>query len=298
MPQSVVIREVGPRDGLQSEAALAPSSRASIVMALLDAGIRHVEAVSFVSPRAVPAMARPEEVLAEIGHPKGVTITALVPNLRGAQLALEAQVDEITVTIAASPVYNERNVKMTIDQSVGTIVDICELADRSGVAVDAVVSCAFGSPYEGDIPASDVSVLARRLLDAGTGAITLADTTGMATPRVLREVLDATGTQVGLHMHETRGTGLVNCYTALEMGVARFDTSIGGLGGSPFAEGAAGNVSTEDFVALLDDVGVHTDISLDRLLAASVLTERLVGHPLASRVAYAGPRSRPRRTSS
>jgi len=261
------------------------------VTELLDAGVRRVEAVSFVSQKAVPAMSDPQQVLANIARHEGSTITALVPNLKGAQLALDEDVDEITVTVAASPVYNQRNVNMTIEQSIEAIRAICELASRSGVAVDAVLSCAFGSPYEGDIASEEVAGLVSALADAGAGAVTLADTTGMATPRVLSEVLEATGTDVGLHMHETRGTGLLNCYEALGMGVVRFDTSIGGLGGSPFAEGAAGNVSTEDLVALLDDLGVGTGIDLDRLLVASATTEELVGHRLASRVAYAGGRS-------
>jgi len=260
------------------------------VLALAEAGVRRVEAVSLVSPKAVPSMAGAEEVLAEIGRPPGLTITALVPNLKGAQLALGAGVDEITVTVAVSPTYNERNVRMTIDESVSAIGAICELAASERVPVDAVVSCAFGSPYEGDVASEEVRDLVRRLKDAGAEAITLADTTGMATPRILADVLAAVGTDVGLHMHETRGTGLLNCFRAMEIGVSRFDTSVGGLGGSPFAEGSAGNVSTEDLVALLDDLGVETGIDLGRLLSASALAERLVGHSLPSRVAYAGAR--------
>jgi hydroxymethylglutaryl-CoA lyase len=179
---------------------------------------------------------------------------------------------------------------MTIDGSVSAIGAICELASSELVPVDAVVSCAFGSPYEGNIAAEEVCDLVRRLQDAGADAITLADTTGMATPRILADVLAAVGTDVGLHMHETRGTGLLNCFSAMEMGVSRFDTSVGGLGGSPFAEGSAGNVSTEDLVALLDDLGVETGIDLGRLLSASAVAESLVGHSLPSRVAYAGAR--------
>jgi len=290
VPDRVVIRDVGPRDGLQGESPVVPRERARLVLALAEAGVRRVEAVSLVSPKAVPSMAGAEEVLAEIGRPPGLTITALVPNLKGAQLALGAGVDEITVTVAVSPTYNERNVRMTIDESVSAIGAICELAASERVPVDAVVSCAFGSPYEGDVASEEVRDLVRRLKDAGAEAITLADTTGMATPRILADVLAAVGTDVGLHMHETRGTGLLNCFRAMEIGVSRFDTSVGGLGGSPFAEGSAGNVSTEDLVALLDDLGVETGIDLGRLLTASALAERLVGHSLPSRVAYAGAR--------
>ncbi len=291
LPATVALRDVGPRDGLQAEAPLPPADRVRLVRALLAAGLRRVEAVSFVSPRAVPAMAGAAEVLGGVAAPPEATITALVPNRRGAELALACGVDELTVTIAASPAYNQRNVHMTIGESLEAIARISELARQAGVPVDAVVSCAFGSPDEGDVAPSEVAALGCRLGDAGATALTLADTTGMATPRVLAEVLERTGTAVGLHFHETRGTGLVNCYAALLAGVTRFDASVGGLGGSPFAPGASGNVATEDLVALLDDLGVATGVSLPTLLSASALLEGLLGRPVPSRVAHAGPRS-------
>lgn len=296
LPTEVAIRDVGPRDGLQVEAPLPPAARATLVEALLAAGVTRIEAVSFVSPTAVPAMADPASVLAAVHWPPGVTVTALVPNRRGAEMALACEVGELTVTIAASPTYNQRNVGMTIDQSLDAVRDICDLAGAAGVPVDAVISCAFGSPYEGDIDPADIAGLADQLLERGASAITLADTTGMATPRVLAAVLDETGPAVGLHVHETRGTGLLNCYAALSAGVRRFDTSVGGLGGSPFAHGAAGNVATEELVALLDDLGVATGIDLGGLIEASVLLEGLIGRPVPSRVAHAGPRWPPRST--
>lgn len=290
LPPEVAVREVGPRDGLQVEAPMAPESRVALIEAVLAAGVTRVEAVSFVSPKAVPAMAHPEEVLAAVPWPPGVTVTALVPNRRGAELALETDVGELTVTIAASPTYNQRNVGMTIEESLDAVRDICDLAGARGVPVDAVISCAFGSPYKGDIDPAAVAGLADQLLERGAAAITLADTTGMATPRVVADVLDETGPAVGLHVHETRGTGLVNCYAALQSGVRRFDTSLGGLGGSPFAHGAAGNVATEELVALLDDLGVATGIDLAGLIEASRLLEELIGRAVPSRVAHAGPR--------
>jgi hydroxymethylglutaryl-CoA lyase len=295
LPRQVVIREVGPRDGLQAEAPVEPDARARLVLSLVAAGVTRIEAVSFVSPTAVPAMARPEEVLAKVGPLAGVTVCALVPNLKGAQLALGAGVDELTVTVSVSPEYNRRNVRMTIDQSVEAVAAVCDLARAVRVPVDAVVSCAFGSPYEGDVAAEAVAALATRLRQAGCSALTLADTTGMATPRVLGDVLEQTGTDVGLHLHETRGTGLVNAYAALQMGVCRFDTSVGGLGGSPFAPGAAGNLATEEFVALLDDLGIDTGIDLGGLVGAAMLVEEIVGHPVPSRVAHAGARLERRR---
>lgn len=292
LPASVVLREVGPRDGLQGERPLAPAERARLVEALAAAGLRRIEAVSFVSPRLVPAMAGAAEVLALVARRADLVLAALVPNRRGAALALEAGVDELTATVAVSPAYNERNVGMSVEESLAEIAEVCALARPSGIPVDAVVSCAFGSPYEGDIEPDAVAVLVGRLRDAGVAAITVADTTGMATPRRVRDLLDAVGPDVGLHLHETRGTGLVNAYAALLCGARSFDTAVGGLGGSPFATGAAGNLATEGLVALLDDLGVETGVRLDELLAACRLVEELVDHRLPSPVAYAGPRDR------
>lgn len=286
----VDIREVGPRDGLQAEAPVPVGERVRLIEALLDAGVRHIEVCSFVSPQAVPSMAGAGEVVAALPAVSGARCVALVPNLKGAELALAAGVRELSVTVSASAAYNEKNVRMTVDESVEAVRAICSFA--GGVPVDAVVSCAFGSPYEGDIAPAALGALGARLRDAGATALTLADTTGMATPRRVRELTDVVGADVGLHLHETRGTGLVNAYAALELGVRRFDTSVGGLGGSPFAAGAAGNLATEDLVHLLDDLGVETGIDLERLLAASALVAELVGHPVPSRVAAAGPRSR------
>jgi hydroxymethylglutaryl-CoA lyase len=288
VPRMIEVREVGPRDGLQAEAPVPVADRVRLIEALLAAGVRHIEACSFVSPTAVPSMAGAAEVVALLDVPSGARVVALVPNLRGAELALEAGVRELSVTISASPAYNEKNVRMTIDESVASIESIVNL----GLPVDAVISCAFGSPYEGDIAPSDVATLGDRLLELGCASLTYADTTGMATPRRVHDLLAETGAAIGLHLHETRGTGLVNAYAALEAGVRRFDTSVGGLGGSPFAAGAAGNLATEDLVHLLDDERVETGIDLDRLLEASALAAEIVGHPVPSRVAAAGPRSR------
>lgn len=298
-PDRVDIRDVGPRDGLQPEAPVPVADRIRLVEALQDAGVRHLEVTAFVSPRAVPAMAGAADVLAGISRRPGATYAALVPNLKGAELALAAGIDELTVTISASETYNQRNVKMSTDESVaviGSIIGNVEgAAGERRVPVDAVISCAFGSPYEGEIPAPEVAALARRLVDLGA-TVTYADTTGMATPRRIDDLLDLlTGDLalgVGLHLHDTRGAALVNAYAALERGVARFDTSVGGLGGSPFAHGAGGNLATEGLVAVLDDLGVATGIDLGRLLDAAAVIEELAGRPLPSPVAHHGPRTR------
>jgi hydroxymethylglutaryl-CoA lyase len=287
---AVRIREVGPRDGLQAEEPVGVTDRVHLIDALTAAGVREIEAVSFVSPKAVPSMAGAADVMAAVKRVPDVRFVALVPNVKGAEMALAANIDALSVTVSASPAYNEKNVRMSIDESVDSVARIAKLAAPR--PIDAVVSCAFGSPYEGDIAAADVDALGHRLLDAGATTLTYADTTGMATPRRVDNLLDRTGTDVGLHLHETRGTALVNAYAAIERGVRRFDTSVGGLGGSPFAAGAAGNLATEDLVHLLDDLGMNTGIDLDRLLEVSADVARIVGHAVPSRVAAAGPRSR------
>ena len=290
LPDAVAIRDVGPRDGLQPEAPVAVEDRVRLVEALVAAGVTRIEAVAFVSPKAVPAMAGAAEVLAAVPRAAGVRYSALVPNVRGAELALECEVDELTVTASASEAYSQRNVRMSVDESAEAVAGICAVAGE--VPVDAVISCSFGSPYEGEIAPAEVASLAERLRDAGCAAITCADTTGMATPRRVAEVVDAVGDDIGLHLHETRGTALVCAYAGLQLGITRFDTSVGGLGGSPFAAGAAGNLATEELVALLDDVGVATGIDVEGLIGAAHLAGELVGRTVPSRVAAAGPRTR------
>ena len=290
LPATAVIRDVGPRDGLQPEAPVSVADRVRLVEALVASGVRRIEAAAFVSPRAVPAMAGAAEVMAAVPRSAEVSYSALVPNLRGAELALEARADELTVTISLSETYNQANVHMSMAESEAVIADVCALAGAT--PVDAVISCSFGSPYEGDIDPSSVLELSRRLRDSGCAAITCADTTGMATPRRIVEVVDALGTDIGLHLHDTRGTALACAHTALQLGVNRFDTSVGGLGGSPFATGATGNLATEELVAVLDDLGVATGIDVHGLIAAAAIVSELVGRPVPSRVATAGPRTR------
>ncbi|HUP85536.1 MAG TPA: hydroxymethylglutaryl-CoA lyase [Acidimicrobiales bacterium] len=292
-PTEVRIREVGPRDGLQSELPLPVASRVSLISSLAAAGLREIEAVSFVSPNAVPAMAGADEVMAEVRALKlgDVSLVALVPNLKGAELALDAGVDGLNVTVSASPSYNEKNVNRTIADSLAGLSGI--VARAAGLWVDVTVSCAFGSPYEGDIAPAAVARVGSAALEAGATSLTYADTTGMATPRRVAELLEVVGPGVRLHFHETRGTGLVNAFAAMQLGVADFDCSVGGLGGSPFAAGAGGNLATEGLVALLDDLGVSTGVSLPALLSTCGLLRSLLGgaRVLPSPVATAGPRT-------
>lgn len=285
---TIEIRDVGPRDGLQSEEPVPLEARIALVDALAHAGLTHIEAVSFVSPKAVPQMAEPAAVLAGIDRRDDVTYWGLVPNVKGAQLAVEAGVDALTVTISACPVYNEKNIRRTIAESIADIATIVEVAD--GRTVDVVISCVFGSPYTGDEPTGTVPDLIAQLSAVGAGRFTLADTTGMATPTRVERVLHHTGIDVGLHLHDTRGTALLNAWTAIEAGVTRFDTALGGLGGSPFAAGAGGNLATEDLVHVLGDAGIETGVDLGGLLAAIPALAVAIGHDVPGRIATHGPR--------
>ena len=296
VPAAIRVREVGPRDGLQVEEPVAVEGRVRLVEALVAAGVRHIEAAAFVSPKAVPAMDGAAEVMAalEARGDEGVTYAVLVPNAVGAERATFCQ--EVTFTLSVSAEYNRRNVNRTIDESVGEAARAVALLSERAIPVDAVVSCAFGSPYEGDIAPAEVHALGERLRAVGVTSLTYADTTGMATPRRVEALVALTGPDVGLHLHDTRGTALVNAYAAYQLGVRRFDTAVGGLGGSPAVAGAGGgaggNLATEDLVHLCDDLGIPTGIDLSLLLEASRLAAELVGHPVPSRVAAAGPRTR------
>ena len=286
---AVQIRDVGPRDGLQGERPLEPARRVELIERLVAAGLRDIEVASFVSPKAVPAMAGAGDVVAASRDLAGddVTLWALVPNVKGAELANAAGVDHLTITISASAAYSEKNVHMTIDEAKAQVAAIRAAAPDA--VLDEVISCCFGSPFGGeDITPDDVEAIVEHARGAGIDQVTLADTTGMATPRRISSVLGVVGSDVGLHLHDTRGTALVNAWFAIEHGIRRFDTALGGLGGSPFAPTAGGNLATEDLVFVLNDVGVETGIDLGRLLEAGPLLGELVGHDLPSRVAAAG----------
>lgn len=292
LPRAIEIREVGPRDGLQSEPPLPASQRSLLVDALLAAGIGCVEACAFVSPKAVPSMAGAAEVLSglrSVGD--GVRLSALVPNLRGAEAALGVGVGELTVTVSASEAYSQKNVHKSTAESVREVAAIAALAAASSTPVDVVISCAFGSPDEGEIAPALVASVAREVLARGAARCTYADTTGMATPRRIADLLACVPDgDIGLHLHDTRGTALLNAYAAMQMGVTRFDCAVGGLGGSPFARGAAGNLATEELVYLCFEEGISTGIDLAKLLEAAALVRQMVGQDLPSRLAKAGPR--------
>lgn len=283
-PERVMIRECGPRDGLQGERFVPPDQRIHLIQLLVEAGLQEIEVAAFVSPKAVPAMADAAEVVRQL--PDSSSWWALVPNERGASLAVAAGVTQLTMTVSASPAYSTKNVGMSVAESLGEVEKVRRVAGVS--CVDVVVSCAFGSPFRERLTQSDVVSVIEQLRKEGITRITLADTTGTATPPRLEAILKNSGADVGLHLHDTRGTALVNAYRALELGVRRFDCAIGGLGGSPFAPGSGGNLATEDFLLLLDELGYVTHVDQSKLPEASGFARALVGHQLPSRVACAG----------
>jgi hydroxymethylglutaryl-CoA lyase len=297
-PARVDVREVGPRDGLQNEAPVPVDQRVRLIDALSETGLRFIEAASFVSPTAIPPMAGAGEVMARITRRPGVVYSVLVPNPKGAELATAAGADEIELVVSASETHNRKNVKRSVADSLIGAHDVVEIGHRVGVPVEAIVSTAFGCPYEGDVAAERVAQIAGHLVDAGADRLSFGDTTGMATPRRVADLLDAldragiTSDRVGLHFHNTRGTALANVVAALDRGVTRFDASIGGLGGCPYAPGASGNAVTEDLVHMLEDMEIDTRIDLDALIRCAALAQDIVGRELPSALLHAGARTR------
>lgn len=295
-PASARIREVGPRDGIQSEKAqVSTEDKIRFLDALSATGLRFIEAVSFVSPKAVPQMADARQVWEGMARNPAVFYSALVPNRKGAEIAAECGVDGMQVFIAATDSYNMKNVGKTVADSMADVAEVVSVGAAAGIPVEATISTAFGDPYEGDVEVDRVVEVARAVAGEGIAAISFGDTTGMATPTRVRALVEALQGSlpeltINMHFHDTRGTGLANVLVALELGVDYFDASAGGMGGSPFAEGATGNVVTEDLVHMLDDMGISTGVDLERLLDAVRIAQSFVPGELPSKVLRAGPR--------
>jgi hydroxymethylglutaryl-CoA lyase len=289
-PRRVQIVEVGPRDGLQNEpATVPPDEKIAFVDRLAAAGHTVIEAGAFVSPRWVPQMSDTADVFAGIARRPGVRYVALIPNLTGLRRALEAQADEIAIFAAASQTFSRKNVNQTIAESLATYRTVCEEARAAGIRVRAYLSTAFGCPFEGAVPIDTVADLTARLIDLGCYQVALSDTIGVARPGQVADAIGAATRRVSvemlaLHLHDTRGTALVNVYAGLQAGVTVFDAAAGGLGGCPFAPGATGNLATEDLLYLLDGLGIETGVSLAGVIDASRRIELHVGHALPSRV--------------
>ncbi len=296
-PSRVSVREVGPRDGLQNEDPVPTDGKVALIDALSRTGLRRIEAVSIVHPKAIPQMGDADEVWSRIAKNPDVTYSALVPNVRGMQRALAAGFTDIEVVISASDTHNQRNINRTTDESLADVPELAQLVHDAGGTLQVIVSTAWGCPYEGDVPIERVLWVVDRAVSAGADSIGFGDTTGMATPtRVTNLVGEMRSAHpdvpLGLHFHNTRGTGLANVYAALQLGVDDFDASVGGLGGCPYAPGASGNIATEELVHMLEDMGIATGVDLEALIEVAAYAEKLVGRELPSQVLRAGPRTR------
>jgi hydroxymethylglutaryl-CoA lyase len=292
MSESIVINEVGPRDGLQSQPGeLSLDQRRRFIEALLDAGLRHIEIGSFVSPRAVPQMAGTDELArALVPQARQAEFTALVPNMRGYENARAAGVDTVAVVVSATETMNQRNIRRSLDETFAEARAVLERGAREGAAVQAYLAVAFECPFEGVVDAGLVRDQARELLDFGASLLVIADTIGAAAPDRVRALMgdlvaEHGSERLACHFHDTRALGLANVYAGIEAGVRRFDTSVGGLGGCPFAPGARGNVATEDVVMLCEQMGFRTGVAMKKLLGVVDLVGEMLGRPQGGRAA-------------
>lgn len=290
------IQEVGTRDGLQTEERFVPTEdKIALVDALSQTCLAKIEVTSFTSPKAIPALRDAEAVMREIARVPGVVYTALVPNVRGAERAIESRTDELNLVMSASETHNLANLRMTRAQSFAGLAEVVRTAQAARVPVNVSLSCVFGCPMEGDVPGSEVFGWAQRFVDLGVRGLTLCDTTGMAFPTQVGAITSAArerwpGTELTLHFHNTRGMGLANVLAAIDAGADRFDTSLGGLGGCPYAPGATGNVCSEEIVHALQLMGYDTGVDLGRLIAAARRLPALIGHDVPSQIVKAGRR--------
>jgi hydroxymethylglutaryl-CoA lyase len=288
-PSNVYIVEVGPRDGLQNEAAsVTAADKVTFIDLLTAAGPATIEVSAFVSPKWVPQMADAAEVCAGIHRKPGVHYSALVPNLAGLERAHAARISTVAIFAAASESFSRKNINQSIDESLRTYREVCTRALELGMRVRGYVSTAFGCPFEGHVPPERVAEVSGALIEMGVYEVAVSDTIGIAHPGQVPRVLDAVAGRVpleriALHFHDTRGTALANVLASLELGVTTFDASVGGLGGCPYAPGATGNLATEDLVYMLDGLDVDTGVDFAALVKASAFIETKVGHALPSR---------------
>ena len=297
LPDRVSVYEVSPRDGLQNEPVVVPTTKKlRLLEALAAAGLTRIEATSFVSPKWVPQLADAEELMSLVERRPSVTYSALCPNVKGLERAIATKVSEIGVFISASETHNKKNVNKTIDETLAAFAEVIAGAKQARIAVRGYVSTLWGCPYEGKIDPRRGLAIARKLIELGCYQVSLGDTIGVGTPVQTQEIVrlflaELRPEQIALHLHDTRGTALANVLVGLECGVRDLDASIGGLGGCPYAPGAAGNLATEALVYTLHGMGVHTGIDLDRLWEAGRVAESVVGRALPGKVHQAGVRS-------
>ena len=291
LPRSVRIVEVGPRDGLQNEKALIPTAqKIQFIQMLADAGLPVVEATSFVSPRAIPQLSDASEVMANLSRRSSTSYPVLVPNLKGMERALAAGVRAIAVFTAASESFTRHNINATIEESLANFRPVIALAQHEKVTTRGYISTVFGCPYEGKVAPRQTLNVAQALLEMGVDELSLGDTIGVATPNQVVDVISLLVydgaipmRQLAVHFHDTRGTALANVLIALQCGISIIDSSAGGLGGCPYAPGAAGNLATEDLLYMLHGIGIHTGVDLDKVVAATNYINPLLGHTPTSK---------------
>ena len=298
MNQRIYIQDVATRDGFQIESAFVPTDdKIALIDQLSHTGLAKIEVTSFTSPKAIPNLRDAEEVMRGITRVAGVEYTVLVPNVKGCERALACQVDEINLVMSASDTHGMANLRMTPEKSLAQFREIIEVTRGSSVFINASLSTTFGCPFEGEVPEARVYQLIQQLLDIGVQGITLCDTTGMADPaqvaRICGEARQRWSQAVfTAHFHNTRGMGLANAVAALQAGIDRFDASLGGLGGCPYAPGASGNICTEDLVHMFQRMGLNTGVDLDALLAAAQRLPDLIGHDVPGAILKAGKSDR------
>ncbi|MGB2521061.1 hydroxymethylglutaryl-CoA lyase [Shewanella algae] len=292
LPPKVSLFEVGPRDGLQNETSVSTQAKIALIEALADAGVKRIEAASFVSPKWVPQMADSGEVLRGISRRAGVCYSALTPNLKGLELALAAGADEVAVFAAASEGFSQKNINCSIEESIARFEPLLSRAKEQGIRVRGYVSCVLGCPYDGEIAPAEVARVADILHQLGCYEISLGDTIGVGTPLKARKMVETVAERVpverlALHFHDTYGQALANILACLETGVSVIDTSVAGLGGCPYAKGASGNLASEDLVYMLHGMGINTGIDLNKLARAGRQISQQLGRQTGSKVARA-----------
>ncbi|SDI74179.1 hydroxymethylglutaryl-CoA lyase [Alteribacillus bidgolensis] len=292
-PINVTIKEVGPRDGLQNEKKLIPTKvKTDWINQLSQSGLRHIEITSFVHPKWVPALADAKDVVKSIQRKEGVVYTALVPNQKGLEAAIETNVDEIAVFMSATETHNKKNVNKSIDETLPVLRQTAEEAVKANIPVRAYVSTAFFCPYEGRTNSENVRRISESLLEIGAYELSIGDTVGTASPMQVEDTLNhllkgIPANKLAMHFHDTRGTALSNTLKALEMGIQTFDSSCGGLGGCPYAPGASGNTATEDLLYMLHQMGIKTGVSEEKMVENAMFMENHIGKPLPSKALQA-----------
>lgn len=292
-PQHVTIIEVGPRDGLQNEPVfISSANKIEFINLLSHSGLNHIEVTSFVSPKAIPQLADNELVFNSIEKIPTVSYSALVPNMQGMNTALKADVREIALFTAASEQFNSRNINCSIEESIERMIPVVRLAKQNKIKIRGYISCVLGCPYEGEIKPEQVVQICQRLLELEVDEISLGDTIGVGTPKQTQLLLDQLLkilplTQLAMHFHDTYGQAVANIFTSLNYGVHRFDSSVAGLGGCPYARGASGNVATEDVLYLMHGLGINTGVDIFKIVAAGDMICKLLGKKNQSKVANA-----------